>query len=329
MNPRQAESLIWHLQSYSKLRETPDRPAILMCDIEETPLERRVRHFYEAQPYHRQYPQQDLETRIERLQQDWAHWVIPLTLEGKRTLDVGCGCGLNLVLHGALAAVAVGIDLSLNALRQARKYAIEQGVSERMFLVRADISRLALPTGSFDLITCVGVLHHIPDHVAALANMARLLDESGVLMLGLYHPGGRFGHRLKRWVLSACLGPSTERRVRWARRLFNVRKEAQKYHIPEDIYTRDAYAVPVEKAFSVKRLAHELKQVGLIPLQVRPSPAIPFPPDVAERAQRRVRQDGQVVPIDTSAVDRALTGARRHHYWCLAQKLEGERRTIR
>ena len=322
MNPRKAESLVRHLQSYSKLRETQDGLAIIVCDIEETPLERQVRQFYDAQPYHRHYPQKDLETRIQQMQRDWANWVIPLTLEGKRTLDVGCGCGFNLALHGALAAVAVGIDLSLNALRQARRYAIEQGVSERVFLIRGDIRQLALPAGSFDLITCVGVLHHIPDHAAALANMARLLDESGVLMLGLYHPGGRFWHRLKRWALSACLGRDTERRVRWARRLFNIRAEAQKYHIPADIYARDAYAVPVEKAFSVKRMADELARAGLTPVQVRPSPAIPFRSNVAERAQRWVRQDGRVVPIDTGAVDRALTRAQRHHYWYLAQKLD-------
>jgi SAM-dependent methyltransferase len=323
MNQDKAETLIRHLKSCSWLRETRNSPGVIVCDIEETSLERQVRQFYEVQPYHRHYPQKDLETRIGQLQQDWANWVIPLTLEGKRTLDVGCGCGFNLALHGALVAVAVGIDLSLDALRQARRHAIEQGVSERVFLIRGDIRQLALPDGSFDLITCVGVLHHIPDHVAALVNMARLLDENGVLMLGLYHPGGRFWHRLKRWVLSACLGQDTELRVRWARRLFNVREEARKYHIPVDIYARDAYAVPVEKAFSVKRLTDELEQAGLTPLQVRPSPTLPFRPNVAERAQRQMRQDGRVVPIDTGAVDRALTRAQRHHYWCLAQKLEG------
>jgi len=323
MNSRKVESLIRHLQSYSKLRETQDGSTIIICDIEETPLEYQVHQFYEAQPYHRHYPQKDLQTRIEELQRDWSNWVVPLTLEGKRTLDVGCGCGFNLALHGALAAVTVGIDLSLNALRQARRYAIEQGVWEHVFLIRGDIRQLTLPAGSFDLITCVGVLHHIPDHAAALANMARLLDESGVLMLGLYHPGGRFWHRLKRWVLSACLGGDTERRVRWARRLFNVHEEAQKYHIPVDIYAHDAYAVPVEKAFSVKRLADELEQAGLTLLQVRPSPTLPFRPSIAERAQRQTRQDSRVMPIDTGAVDRALTRAQRHHYWCLAQKLEG------
>jgi ubiquinone/menaquinone biosynthesis C-methylase UbiE len=319
MDQSKAKALAQHLCYLSTRLDVEDGSEIIVCDVDETPLERQVRQFYDELPYHKDYPQEDMATRVARLRRDWSHWIVPVTLEGKRTLDIGCGCGFNLALHGALASVTVGIDVSLSALRQARRYVIEQGVSHRVSLIRGDIRQLDLPDRSFDLITCVGVLHHIPDHATALANMARLLDAGGALLLGLYHPGGRFWHRLRRQVLRACLGHSSERQVRWARRLVDIEGEAQRYHIPEEIYVRDSYAVPFENAFSVRRMARELGRVGLTLIQVRPSPTISFSPDVEERARTRLGPDGRAIPVDVKLVDRTLARARRHHYWCLAQ----------
>lgn len=320
MDQGKAEALARHLRSLSDRPGGAGGAEIIVCDGDETPLERQVRQFYDELPYHGDYPQEELATRIARLRRDWANWIVPLTLEGQRTLDVGCGCGFNLALHGALARVAVGIDVSLSALQQARRYLRQQGVSHRVFLIRGDVRQLDLPAGSFDLITCVGVLHHIPDHVAALVTMARLLDAGGVLLLGLYHPGGRFWHRLKRRVLRACLGHNTKLQVRWARRLIDVQGEARRYRIPEQIYVRDSYAVPFERAFSVQRIASELERAGLTLVQVRPAPALPFGPQVEERARRRPGPDNRPLPVDACLVDRVLTVTRRHHYWCLAQK---------
>ena len=318
-----AEALIRTLEEYSPavaLGRKEGRENIILCNLQETPAEREVRRFYEEEPYHKNPPRRDLQGRLEGLRRDWTNWIVPLTLEGRRTLDVGCGCGFNLALHGDLASVAVGVDVSLSALRRARQYVVENGVSDRVFLIRGDIRHLDLPDDSFDLVTCVGVLHHIPDHILALANMARLLDAEGILLLGVYHPGGRFWHRMKRKALSIFFERDVERRVKWARRFFDVGKEAAGYDIPEEIYVRDSYAVPVEKAFTVASLAEQLESVGLTLLQVRPSPSQGFEGRVSDKAQRRWDREGRPIPVDARAVDRALSRAKRHHYWCLAQK---------
>ena len=243
-----------------------------------------------------------------------------MTLEDKRTLDVGCGCGFNLAIHGALASVAVGIDVSLGALRQARQYAIDNNVSDKIFLIHGDIRHLNLPDHSFDVITCIGVLHHIPDHVLALSNMARLLDTNGILLLGIYHPGGRFWHRLRTKILHVLFKHNIERKVKWAKRLFEIKKEAQRYNTPEEIYVRDSYAAPVEKAFTIEELAEELQRLGLTLIQVRPSPTISFEKSFEDKAQRRFEKNGQVIPIDLKSIDQELSRIKRHHYWCLFQK---------
>ena len=288
---------------------------------ENTPLERAVRAFYEKNPYHSVPPPGSLQSRIEALERDWANWVEIPSLRGKRTLDVGCGSGFNLVLHGALASVAVGMDVSLPSLENARRYCEKEKVSERVLLIHGDICRQYLPPASFDLITCIGVLHHIPRHREALRNMARLLDEGGYLLLGIYHPAGRLRHRVKRAIFLFFAGRNVTRRVRWARLFFPIQKEATKYRIPEEIYVRDSYAAPVEKAFSVRQVQELFHRVGLTLLQVRPSPGIGFrEPVAALTALRKDEISESSLPPDVKLADRELQRMGRHHYWCLAKK---------
>ncbi|MBK6930749.1 MAG: class I SAM-dependent methyltransferase [Saprospirales bacterium] len=287
----------------------------------DTPTARKVRAFYEKITYHPNPPSQPLADRIAALERDWNNWVVPVGLRGKRTLDVGCGCGYNLALHAGLASVAVGLDVSLPSLERAVDYCSSEGVLEHAFFVHGDISCLDLPAGSFDLITCVGVLHHIPGHQAALKNMVRLLDRGGYLLLGVYHPSGRFWHRVKRKLVWLFSGRSERRMTRLARFVFQTRKEAEKYNIPEDIYVKDSYTAPVEKAFSVAYIQRLLGACGLTLLQVRPSPAIPFRKPVDLLASLRIDgQSGAHLLPDAAIADAELGRMRRHHYWCLLRK---------
>jgi SAM-dependent methyltransferase len=319
MKNLQVEDLLHALRSLPGENRHPG-DGIISLDICEEPGEREVREFYESYPYRQHFPTNPLEERIARYRRDWARWCLPLGLEGKRTLDVGCGCGINLAIHGALAAVAVGIDVSMAALRQAHAYLLAQGVSKRVFLTCGDIRHLPLPDGSFDVITCVGVLHHIRDHSGALAKMSALLDPKGVLLLGLYHPGGRFFHRLKRKISNLGTGKNAISRVKRAQCFFNIEKEANRYRIPAEIYALDSYAVPLEKAFSPRQITTLLGEVGLKILETRPSPGSDFAHPLQKHACGGVRDDGRLMPLRPRLMDWWLTCIRRHHYWCLAIK---------
>jgi ubiquinone/menaquinone biosynthesis C-methylase UbiE len=317
MNKRKADKLIRTLNSFRDKEHSSDND-IIYFDIPEGLKEKQVREFYEKYPYHKNPPTADLHERINQYRQDWSNWCIPISLEGKRTLDVGCGCGFNLAIHASLAAAALGMDVSLTELRRAYSYLKEQGVLEKIFLARSDICHLPLPDNSFDIITCIGVLHHIHHHSTALKKMSALLDKNGVLLLGLYHPGGRFLHRIKRKIIGICCGKNPESWVKRANRFFNIEKEAERYRIPADIYVLDSYAVPIEKAFSVKHLSTLLQQAGLKLLEIRPSPGLSFPPQIQKYAGGGKASDGQAVPLKHRLIDWWLTLTNRHHYWCLA-----------
>ena len=97
---------------------------------------------------------------------------------GERVLDVGCGTGfLAAGIRRARPHVDVlGSDLSAGMLSRARAAGAEP-------LVQADATRLPVRDGSLDLVVARGVLHHLPDVTAALAEWRRALRPGGAVVL--------------------------------------------------------------------------------------------------------------------------------------------------
>jgi ubiquinone/menaquinone biosynthesis C-methylase UbiE len=95
-----------------------------------------------------------------------------------RVVDAGCGTGyLAAGLRRAVPGLrVVGADLSDGMLRCAR-------TAGAWPLVQADGLRLPVRTGSVDLIVARGVLHHLPDVTAALAEWRRALRPRGAVVL--------------------------------------------------------------------------------------------------------------------------------------------------
>jgi 2-polyprenyl-6-hydroxyphenyl methylase/3-demethylubiquinone-9 3-methyltransferase len=99
-------------------------------------------------------------------------------LPGKTTLDVGCGGG---ILTEALAregAVATGIDLSDKALGVARLHQIESGTNVDYRLMSAEAMAIEAPS-SFDIVTCMELLEHVPDPASTVAACATLVRPGG------------------------------------------------------------------------------------------------------------------------------------------------------
>lgn len=104
------------------------------------------------------------------------------TLRGARVLDVGCGGGL---LSEALAgegAQVTAIDLAPDLLKIARLHGLESGVKVDYRLSTVEALADEAP-GSFDAVTCMEMLEHVPDPASVLQACATLLKPGGRLFL--------------------------------------------------------------------------------------------------------------------------------------------------
>ncbi len=95
-----------------------------------------------------------------------------------RILDVGCGGG---ILSEALAkagAQVTGLDLSDTALQVARQHAQKQGLEIDYRYEAVEQTARAHP-GSFDAVTCMEMLEHVPDPRKIVAACAQALKPGG------------------------------------------------------------------------------------------------------------------------------------------------------
>lgn len=108
-----------------------------------------------------------------------ADLILPKRMDGRSFLDVGCFLGF--FEHEVLkrgAARAVGIDIDPDRLRQARGLADCLGLPIEFH--RLDLERDALP-GTFDIVICLNVLHHVYDPIAALDRLLGATKERLIL----------------------------------------------------------------------------------------------------------------------------------------------------
>ena len=99
-------------------------------------------------------------------------------LAGKRVLDVGCGGGLLSEGMCEKGATVTGIDLSDKALSVARLHLLESGRKVDYRQISAE--ELAVQqSGSYDVVTCMEMLEHVPDPASTVAACAALVKPGG------------------------------------------------------------------------------------------------------------------------------------------------------
>jgi 2-polyprenyl-6-hydroxyphenyl methylase/3-demethylubiquinone-9 3-methyltransferase len=103
-----------------------------------------------------------------------------VNLEGKRVLDVGCGGGILSESMSKKGAEVTGIDLGEKALKVAQLHGLESGVKVDYRLVPVEALANEMP-GSFDVVTCMEMLEHVPDPAAVVQACVRLLKPGGTV----------------------------------------------------------------------------------------------------------------------------------------------------
>ena len=99
-------------------------------------------------------------------------------LAGRRVLDVGCGGGILSESMAGRGATVMGIDLGEKALKVAQLHQLESGTQVEYRLVAVETLAEEQPQ-SFDVVTCMEMLEHVPDPAAVIQACARLVKPGG------------------------------------------------------------------------------------------------------------------------------------------------------
>ena len=103
-----------------------------------------------------------------------------VALAGKRVLDVGCGGGILSESMALKGAQVTGIDLGEKALKVAQLHKLESGVDVDYRLISAETLAAEMPQ-SFDVVTCMEMLEHVPDPAAVVNACATLVKPGGMV----------------------------------------------------------------------------------------------------------------------------------------------------
>ena len=122
---------------------------------------------------------------INPLRLDWIDARAPL--RGREVLDVGCGGGILAESMAQRGATVLGIDLAAKPLKVARLHALESGCTGVSYREVAVEALAAERPASFDTVTCMEMLEHVPDPASVVTACATLAKPGGWVFFSTIH----------------------------------------------------------------------------------------------------------------------------------------------
>jgi 2-polyprenyl-6-hydroxyphenyl methylase / 3-demethylubiquinone-9 3-methyltransferase len=114
--------------------------------------------------------------QINPLRLEWINQLSPVA--GKRVLDVGCGGGILTEAMANKGASAMGIDLAEKSLKVAKLHALQSKANVTYETIATEDIALREPA-SFDIVTCMEMLEHVPDPPSVIEACAQLVKPGG------------------------------------------------------------------------------------------------------------------------------------------------------
>ncbi len=114
--------------------------------------------------------------QINPLRLDWIDAIAPLN--GRNVLDIGCGGGILAEAMARRGARVKGIDLSEKALKVAQLHRLESRVAVDYEAVAAE-DLAERETGTYDVVTCMELIEHVPDPGSLVRACSRLARPGG------------------------------------------------------------------------------------------------------------------------------------------------------
>jgi 2-polyprenyl-6-hydroxyphenyl methylase/3-demethylubiquinone-9 3-methyltransferase len=123
--------------------------------------------------------------QINPLRLNWICGIAPL--DGLRVLDIGCGGGILSDSMARRGSDVLGIDLSTKALKVAQLHALEAQTSRVQYREISVEQLAAEQPNSFDVVTCMEMLEHVPDPASVVKACAALVKPGGQVFFSTIH----------------------------------------------------------------------------------------------------------------------------------------------
>lgn len=160
-----------------------------------------IKKFYDQIAFPGHYTIDDLEFYQDGITNVYLKTIEDLLGPNKTVLDVGAGTGLitNLFASRFPTSKFTAIDIS-DSISYGQQFSCAHNILNTIWIQKNFIDYHDI--AQFDVVICQGVLHHIPDWDIAISNIKRLVKPGGILLLGVYHPWGKFLQKF--WPVEYC-----------------------------------------------------------------------------------------------------------------------------
>jgi len=158
--------------------------------------EQMVRDYWDKQPCDTKYakgsPEASLEyfEEIEESRYKYQSFIFSFAQftrwHKKKVLEIGCGCGTDLLQFAKAGANIYGIDMSPHSVELTKKRLALYGVIGKVRRDNAEDLHW-IKDKTFDLVYCWGVIHHSPNPERLTAEIHRVLKTGGTLKAMVYH----------------------------------------------------------------------------------------------------------------------------------------------
>ena len=115
--------------------------------------------------------------QINPLRLDWIKSLV--SLQGKEVVDIGCGGGILTDAMARSGANALGADLATKSLKVAQLHALEAQTPNVRYQENSAEDLAAERPASFDVVTCMEMLEHVPDPSSIVRACATLVKPGG------------------------------------------------------------------------------------------------------------------------------------------------------
>ncbi len=135
----------------------------------------------------------------------WRNLVFEMIPPGSSILEVGIGTGKNLPYYGKEVNIT-GIDFSVGMLDRARKK-LKIYPEKKVTLLQMDVMHLEFPADSFDFVVSTFVFCTVPDPIAGLREVKRVLKPDGKALFLEHMRSSRWLNNLFLYAMSGVSIP--------------------------------------------------------------------------------------------------------------------------